>query len=274
MWGVLDIDEPFPLDPSAPAFYREHGYVKLRGVLSIGLLARYRDEITRAVQSQSADRPPLAARSLYDRAFLQVTNLWTRSALVREFVFGARLARAAAELMGCRGVRLWHDQALYKEPGGGFTPWHADQYYWPLASDRSITAWIPLQDTPSAMGPLAFADGSFRLHEGRDLEIGEESERVLQRSLRACPIDEGPFALGDVSFHSGWTFHRAGPNTTAHPRAVMTIIYIDADMRLAEPRNANQIRDWDAWCPDVKVGEVIDAPLTPVLYRSSTVIIA
>src|SRR5262249_7240400 len=212
-------------------------------------IARYRDEITRAVQAQTQDRPPLEARSLYDRAFLQVTNLWTTSALARELVFGRRLARIASELMGCRGVRLWHDQALYKEPGGGFTPWHADQYYWPLATDRSITAWIPLQDTPSEMGPLAFADGSWRLHEGRDLAIGEESERVLQRSLRACAIDEGPFALGDVSFHSGWTFHRAGPNTTPRARAVMTIIYIDAEMRLAEPRNANQVRDWEAWCP-------------------------
>jgi ectoine hydroxylase-related dioxygenase (phytanoyl-CoA dioxygenase family) len=265
----VELDDPFVLDRALPAFYRAHGYVQLRRVLSPSLIARYRDTITTHVQARTADRPPLADRSVYDRAFLQVTNLWTRSALVREFVFGRRLARIAAELMGCRGVRLWHDQALYKEPGGGYTPWHADQHYWPLATDRSTTAWIPLQDTPTAMGPLAFADGSFRLHDGRDLEIGEESERVLQRSLAGCPVDERPFALGDVSFHSGWTFHRAGPNTTDRPRAVMTIIYIDAEMRLAAPRNGNQVRDWQAWCPGVKVGEVIDAPLTPVLYDAT-----
>jgi hypothetical protein len=45
-----------------------------------------------------------------------------------------------------------------------------------------------------------------------------------------------------------------------------TVIYIDQDMRLAEPRNGNQKIDWEAWCPEVKVGEVIDAKLTPVLY--------
>jgi ectoine hydroxylase-related dioxygenase (phytanoyl-CoA dioxygenase family) len=262
----VTLDDRYPLEASAPAFYREHGYIQLRGVLDPAAIARYRDAIGDLVRAQTADRPPLAARSVYDRAFLQVTNLWTRSALVKEFVFGRRLARIAAELMGCRGVRLWHDQALYKEPGGGYTPWHADQYYWPLATDRSTTAWIPLQETPAKMGPLAFADGSFRLHDGRDLEIGEDSERVLQRSLAGYPVAERPFALGDVSFHSGWTFHRAGPNRTDRARAVMTIIYIDADMRLAEPRNHNQVRDWQAWCPDVKVGEIIDAPLTPVLY--------
>ena len=43
------------------------------------------------------------------------------------------------------GVRLYADQALYKEPFGGYTPWHCDAFYWPLATDKAITAWIPLQ---------------------------------------------------------------------------------------------------------------------------------
>ena len=38
----------------------------------------------------------------------------------------------ATELMQTDGARLYHDQALFKEAGGGITPWHADQYYWPL----------------------------------------------------------------------------------------------------------------------------------------------
>ena len=65
-----------------------------------------------------------------------------------------------AKLLGVAGVRLYHDQSLYKEPGGGITPAHADQYYWPLASDRIVTAWIPLQPVPEDMGPLAFYAGS------------------------------------------------------------------------------------------------------------------
>jgi len=195
-------------------------------------------------------------------------NLWRQDDRVRRFVFGRRLARVAAELLGVRGVRLYHDQALYKEPSGGVTPWHADQYYWPLASDRCCTAWIPLQDTPSDMGPLAFAVGSHRAALDRDLPIGDQSETALQEQLDALSLrfaDE-PFALGDVSFHLGWTFHRAGPNTTDQPRRVITIIYMDADMRLAEPTNENQILDAETWCPGVGVGEVIDSPLNPVLY--------
>ena len=70
---------------------------------------------------------------------------------------------------------------------------------------------------------------------------------------------EEPFALGDVSFHSGWTFHRAGPNRTGRTREVMTVIYMDADMRLAAPRNRNQEIDRETWCPGAAWGEDRDA---------------
>ena len=63
-------------------------------------------------------------------------------------MFSRRLAGVAAKLLGVYAVRLYHDQALYKEPGGGIIPWHADQYYWPLSSDRCVTIWLPLDGPP------------------------------------------------------------------------------------------------------------------------------
>ncbi len=51
------------------------------------------------------------------------------------------------------GVRVYADQALYKEPHGGYTPWHCDAFYWPLATDKAITAWVPLQVCLSAISP-------------------------------------------------------------------------------------------------------------------------
>lgn len=193
-------------------------------------------------------------------------NLWRRDEAVRRLVFARRLARIAAELMGCRGVRLYHDQALFKEPGGGHTPWHADQHYWPLASDRCCTAWIPLQDTPSEMGPLAFASGSQRIRAGRELAISDESEHVLGQRLRDLPVEEEPYALGDVTFHAGWTFHRAGANRSGRMRAVMTVIYLDVDMRVAPPANRQQEGDLHQWMPGAVPGGPADTPLNPVLW--------
>jgi len=46
----------------------------------------------------------------------------------------------------------------------------------------------------------------------------------------------------------------------------MTIIYMDKDMRLAEPKNEAQVNDWNGWCPGAKIGEIIDSPLNPVIY--------
>jgi ectoine hydroxylase-related dioxygenase (phytanoyl-CoA dioxygenase family) len=170
--------------------------------------------------------------------------------------------------MGTTGVRVYHDQALNKEAGGGITPWHADQYYWPVSSDKMVTAWIPLQDTPREMGPLAFCEKSHRFQIGRDLEISDESEITLKQALNAFNMEDGGFDLGDVSFHSGWTFHRAGANSTDRSREVMTIIYMDENMRLAAPRNKNQVADTERWCPGVRIGEVVASPLNPVIYST------
>jgi ectoine hydroxylase-related dioxygenase (phytanoyl-CoA dioxygenase family) len=264
-----ELTAELPLDPADAAHFEEHGFVTLRGVLAPAAVAACEPEITAKVVELNTQHLPLAERDTYGKAFLQVTNLWRHSAAVRAFVFSRRLARLAAELLGVRAVRLYHDQALYKEPGGGITPWHADQYYWPLSSDRTVTAWIPLQETPAEMGPLAFAAGSHRLDLGRSLPISDESERAVREALaeRGLPVVETPYALGDVSYHLGWTFHHAAPNHSGTPRRVMTIIYMDAGITVAEPRDDTQRGDL-CWMPGARPGEVPDTPLNPVLYRA------
>ena len=74
------------------------------------------------------------------------------------------------------------------------------------------------------------------------------------------------FDLGEVSFHSGWVFHRAGANTTNKTRKVMTVIYMDGEMKLKFPDNENQTRDMEKWCPGTSIGEIIDSPLNPILF--------
>ena len=266
-----ELDAPFSLTNDQFDFYNENGYIKLKHVLSPELLESYRRIITERVAKLSSDTAPMEQRTTYGKAFLQIMNLWTTSDEVKQFVFSKRLARIAAELMDATGVRLYHDQALYKEPGGGITPWHADQYYWPVSSEKMITAWIPLQETPREMGPLAFCEKSHRFQIGRDLEISDESEMTLKEALKVFKLEEGVFDLGDVSFHAGWTFHRAGANTTDRPREVMTIIYMDEDMRLVSPKNRNQIADIERWCPGVRVEDVVASPLNPIVYSSKPV---
>jgi ectoine hydroxylase-related dioxygenase (phytanoyl-CoA dioxygenase family) len=263
------LDTAYALEPAATECFDAQGFVKLPGVLSAETIAAYEPEITSKVIELNVQHLPLADRDTYGKAFLQVVNLWEHSEAVRDFVFSRRLARIAAELLGVDGVRLYHDQALYKEPGGGITPWHADQYYWPLATDRCVTVWVPLQATPEEMGPLSFAAGSHRFSYGRDLEISDESERRVSAALleQGFPTVAEPFALGEVSYHLGWTFHRASPNRASTPRRVMTIIYIDADITVAEPANDSQRNDLATWMPGTAIGETPRSARNPVLWH-------
>jgi len=268
----IDLARHYPVSRQQVEAFRRDGFIKLKDVFNATELAHYGQEITRLTIALNTQTLPMEQRSTYDRAFLQVMNLWERGERVREFVFGRRLAEIAATLLEVTGVRLYHDQSLYKEPLGGITPAHADQYYWPVSSDRTITAWVPLQAVPQEMGPLAFYAGSQGVEFGRDLIISDESERAITANMQAHGfrvVDE-PFELGEVSFHLGWTFHRAGPNSSSNPRSVMTVIYMDRDMRLIAPTNPHQRNDWEKWCPGAVIGEVIDTPKNPVLFERTS----
>ena len=261
--------KPFQLTDEQIRFFQKNRFIKLKNVFDEETISYFNHVITNRVALMNTESTPLDQRSTYGKAFLQLFNLWREDELVKTFIFSERLAKIASDLMQVDGVRIYHDQALFKEGGGGITPWHADQYYWPLETDKTVTAWIPLQETPLELGPLEFSAGSHQIVEGRDLEIGDESEIVIQQKLKVTNFDHiiEAFDLGEVSFHSGWVFHRAGANTTNQMRKVMTIIYMDKDMVLKNPENKNQINDWNTWCPGATIGEVINTPINPILYQ-------
>lgn len=265
-----ELESPYAVTAEQKAAFAANGFIKLKQALSPEAIAYLDETITVEVHRLNTQHLPIEERDTYGKAFLQIMNLWRQSEAVKEIVFSRRLARLAADLLDVRGVRLYHDQALYKEPSGGHTPWHADQYYWPLATDKSVTVWIPLQNTPLELGPLEFSAQSHRLIAGRNLKISDESQQLLEETLAQAGLPHvvAPFDLGEISFHTGWLFHRAGPNRTNRMRKVMTMIYMDQDMTLKAPENDNQQLDWDTWCPGAQVGKVIDTPLNPVLYTS------
>lgn len=263
------LQQPYLLSAEQVAFYQTNRYIKLKQVLNEETLDFFRIAISEQVNKLNKMDMPIDQRNTYGKAFLQIFNLWREDPLIKELIFSKRIAKIAADLMQTNGVRIYHDQALFKEGGGGITPWHADQYYWPLETDKTITAWMPLQAVPLKFGPLEFSAGSHKIVEGRELEIGDESEKIIAQQLRVTDFKHviEPFDAGEISFHSGWIFHRAGANSTNRMRKVMTIIYMDKNMKLKNPENENQENDWKKWCPGAVIGKEIDTPLNPVIYQ-------
>ncbi|MEM8783953.1 MAG: phytanoyl-CoA dioxygenase family protein [Planctomycetota bacterium] len=266
-----ELDAPFTLTDDQKASFREDGFVKLKEFFSPELLAFFDPVITQLTFDHNPKKGQADEdKDTYDRAFIQVGNLWEKDDTAKALIFSKRAARAAAELLEIDGVRLYHDQALYKEPAGGFTPWHVDQHYWPMDSGKSVTIWFPFTAVPIDMGPLSFGRGSHLRHIARDIAISEESEKLITAEIKKHKILEvfEPYDLGEVSFHYGWTLHRAGGNTTDQARRVQTMIYMDQSMRLIKPQREAHDFDWKAWSPNTKVGEVMADPKNPVLYSA------
>ena len=264
------LDANYSVTPAQVKYFSENGFIKIKNIFDASVIDYMNIVISKEVDRLNNQQIPLEERDTYGKAFLQIMNLWTHTTVVKDIVFSKKIAQIATGLMQTTGVRLYHDQALFKEPKGGHTPWHADQYYWPLDTENTVTAWIPLQATPLNYGPLEFSAGSNKLTAGRDKQISDESQAFLEAELKRHAFNHvvEPFDVGEISFHRGWLYHRAGPNVSGNMRKVMTMIYMDIDTVLKSPENHNQQADWDTWCPGAIVGEVVNTPLNPVLYEA------
>jgi ectoine hydroxylase-related dioxygenase (phytanoyl-CoA dioxygenase family) len=267
--AASDIDKPFALDGETITSFQRDGHTVVRGLASAEEIERYRPAIEAAVGKLAARTPPIAERDTYGKAFLQAHNLWARNELIKSFVFSARFSAVAAQLMACSGVRLYHDQALFKEPGGGHTPWHQDQSYWPLDTDDTITMWMPLVDIPAEVGSMTFASGSQQRGDLGRYIIGDESEikfgEVVEQ-LGLPTTTHGAMRAGDATFHRGWTLHRAPANPTGLLRSVMTVIWFAEGARVGADIGGARFFDHKFWLAGIAPGEPAAGPLNPLLW--------
>jgi hypothetical protein len=252
------------LDPALVEQFRRDGFIVIDGLLSEAELDFYEPLVTDAVATRKRDAPPLEARTAYAQSFHQCINLWEDYPTIRPLTFHPALGQAATELLGVDGVRLWHDQALYKEAGGRATDPHQDHPYWPIVETASVTAWIPFRGSSLASGAMGYLPGSHTVGVRTFVNIfTAEDPGVLmdQPEIRAIEPVYVEVPKGSVAFHHGLTVHMAQPNTTAEDRAVHTIIYI-GDGATRRNRNWHFSVDRDG----IEVGAPIDGAVTPMVW--------
>ncbi len=263
------LDDSHDLDPAAVGSLSEDGHCCVRGLASAEECAAFLPEIQAGVDRWHPEPTPLDERDTYGKAFLQALALRKVRDSIREFTDAPRFAEVAARLMGVDGVRLYHDQALFKEPGGGRTPWHQDQNYWPLDTHDTITMWMPLVDLDPKVGSMIFIDGSHLEGDVGAGEISDSSDAAIEASIAArhrSTSTHGALKAGDATFHRGWTIHSAAPNPTDRMRPVMTIIWFADRARVTEPDGPEQQFDLRAWLGGRAAGELADSAANPLLW--------
>jgi ectoine hydroxylase-related dioxygenase (phytanoyl-CoA dioxygenase family) len=244
--------------------FERDGFVVIPDLFDVDEMDAYEQVVTAAVRTRSAGRlPPLEARSRYQQSFIQCMNLWEDFADVRPLTFDSRIGRAAAELLRVQCVRVWHDQALYKEAHGESTVPHQDHPYWPILETASVTAWIPFAGSTFASGAMGYVPGSHAIGLRKFVNIffGEPDDILADPEIAAIEPVFVDVPKGGVAFHHGLTVHMAKPNVTDHDRAVHTVIYF--------PDGSTRGYPFPHFCVDrggIEVGQPIDSDATPIAW--------
>jgi hypothetical protein len=79
-------------------FFNKYKYIKLKEVLNDETLQFLNEVITEQVNLMNTEKTALEDRSTYDKAFLQLFNLWKEDVFVKELVFSKRIAKIASDL--------------------------------------------------------------------------------------------------------------------------------------------------------------------------------
>lgn len=243
--------------------FARDGFVLVPDLLDAAELDRFGRIADAAVAARTRSYRPLEERSAYEQSFLQCINLWEDTPEMRPLTFHPRVCAVAAGLLGVERIRLWHDQALYKEAGGRETDAHQDQPYWPILETDTITAWIPFDDVGHDDGPMGFVPGSHRLGLRRFVNIffGTPEPLLAHPALGDREPVFVPVPRGGVLFHHGLTVHLAHANRSPRTRRVHTAIYF-RDGSTRAPVGVHQSVDRAG----IRPGEVIASDATPIAW--------
>jgi ectoine hydroxylase-related dioxygenase (phytanoyl-CoA dioxygenase family) len=252
--------------------FQRDGFVVIEGFFSAEELETWRRVTDEAVRARLERRGGLTNQNsdeFYKNVFTQCLRLADDNEEVKRLVTDERLGEVAAQLVGVNGVRIWHDQALIKQPYGNQTAWHRDTPYWAVHSRKTVNMWFALDDATLENGCLWYLPGTHLLGDYRLVKIGSNMRDLFTAypewlSIAAVPA---PCPAGSAVIHNGMTAHAAGANMTPRPRRAMTSVYFpDGERYNGQPDTLPEV-----YYKTLEVGKPLnDDRYVPLVWRRKT----
>jgi ectoine hydroxylase-related dioxygenase (phytanoyl-CoA dioxygenase family) len=222
-------------------FYRENGYVHVRGVFDTAEVEAMRaaiDRILADVEGTANDANHRWSAAEKETVLKGFHNVQYHDAAFTCAATHPRMVEVLTQLIG-PNVQLHHTKMLVKPPEKGAPfPMHQDYPYFPHERHTVLAASVHLDDTDEENGCLHVVPGSHKLG---PLEPTGESNNL------DTPLEEGtamPSAAGDVLFFNYLTIHGSGVNTSTRTRRNVLFQYRDpADL----PVLRNGVEDHVDW---------------------------
>ena len=249
--------------------YRENGFLIVEHFLGADELNTWRNFVDEAVEQRQDHRLPpsrdTAENKYINRAFTQRLNLWMDHQGVREIILDERIGRLLAELEGVEGIRVWHDQALIKEPWAEPTAWHQDNIAWSFSSDHAISIWVALDDVTMQNGCVFYLPGTHKRRLDKHIRTNSGVGEFFINYPEFSGIEPVAATMnaGSCSFHNGLTVHGAHANMSPRRRRAMTCGY----MPCGETFNGQKNILPDSYCESLTPGdELKNDEHNPIVY--------
>ncbi len=254
------------------AAYQENGFTIVEDFLTADELEEWRAAVDETVTARGFYNTPAEragkGAGYYSRVFIQSLNMWQESDRIKSLVLDPRIGKMCCELEGIDGIRVWHDQALIKEPWANQTSMHLDNPYWSFSSRHAISIWVALDDATPENGCLHFLPGTHKSATWDNVGIGQNMGEIFTVYPEWATIASvsGPMRAGSCSFHNGLLAHGAGANMTNGYRRAMTCAYMPDGSTFNGQRNVLK----DEQIAKLEVGDLLRDPAqNPLVYPVS-----
>lgn len=266
------------ITPAQIDFFQKNGYAIQEDFLDTKELAYWRETVNIAIQERHGQKIPGKSAVIGEddginketeylsKVFDQMVNLWQTNEQIKQLMFDPKIGEMAATLAGVDGIRIWHDQALFKRPWANPTSWHLDTPFWSFTDRNALSIWVALDDATLENGCLFFIPGSHKLTLFDNPGLGKNMDSIFDfyPDLKPMASVAAPMKAGSCSFHNGLTIHGANANMTPGSRRAMTCAYMpDGNVYNGIPNVLPQ-----DYLDGLKVGApLINEAQNPLIYK-------